>query len=147
MKLKVVHDERHVLHKDKWGLHVERPERLLFPLSVLQEQVFADLVEWRKASHPQESSLLGVHDKHFINFIKEESEKGFHYLDPDTYITEHTYEVALSFATSAREAARDSLETKDPWLVLPRPPGHHSGRRGWAMGAPTLGFCIFNHAA
>jgi len=28
-----------------------------------------------------------------------------------------------------------------------RPPGHHVGRNGRAMGAPTLGFCYFNNIA
>jgi len=28
-----------------------------------------------------------------------------------------------------------------------RPPGHHAGRNGKAMGAPTLGFCYLNNVA
>ena len=28
-----------------------------------------------------------------------------------------------------------------------RPPGHHAGRNGLALGAPTLGFCYFNNIA
>ncbi|HDI02140.1 MAG TPA: histone deacetylase family protein, partial [Ignisphaera sp.] len=32
-------------------------------------------------------------------------------------------------------------------FALTRPPGHHVGRYGRAMGAPTQGFCIFNNIA
>ncbi|MEM1873510.1 MAG: hypothetical protein QXS85_01685 [Acidilobaceae archaeon] len=147
MRLKVVYDDIHTLHRDEWGFHVEKPERLVAPKAVLEEPLFAEIVEWRRAPRPDESSLSKVHSRDYVDFIREESRKGFHYVDPDTYVTKYTYEVALSFSTAAREAALDSLETGDPWLILPRPPGHHSGRRGWAMGAPTLGFCIFNHSA
>ncbi|MFN4046590.1 MAG: histone deacetylase family protein, partial [Acidilobaceae archaeon] len=41
----------------------------------------------------------------------------------------------------------ESLERGELLFILPRPGGHHAGRSGWAMGAPTLGFCIFNFAA
>jgi acetoin utilization deacetylase AcuC-like enzyme len=79
--------------------------------------------------------------------IERECESGFHYIDPDTYATEHTFAISARFATAAYQAAKKSLETREPWMIMPRPGGHHAGRRGWAMGAPTLGFCIFNYVA
>ncbi len=55
---------------------------------------------------------------------------------------------AASLAVSASyEAAELSLRHRKHVLVLPRPPGHHAGRAGKALGALSNGFCIFNNAA
>ena len=45
------------------------------------------------------------------------------------------------------QVAKLALKKKDVYLALIRPPGHHAGKKGRALGAPTLGFCIFNNAA
>ncbi|MCS7099961.1 MAG: hypothetical protein RMH84_05295, partial [Sulfolobales archaeon] len=100
-----------------------------------------------RALEPDYGAVLLVHDPDYVDWIRSECSKGFHYVDADTYVTEHTCDVAASFAASTAEAAVRSVETGSPWFVMARPGGHHAGRRGPAMGAPTLGFCVFDYAA
>ncbi len=88
-----------------------------------------------------------VHDRDYVEYIESESKKGFHYIDADTYVNEHTFSVALLAASTAWNAADVSLEVRAPVLALVRPPGHHAGRAGPALGALSNGFCIFNNAA
>jgi len=146
-KLRVVYSSIHALHRDPRGLHVERPERLelaLEGLSYLLSQGYASIVG---LPEPDVGSALLVHESYYVELIRRESSRGFHYIDGDTYVNEHTFNVALAYATAARDVALRSVEEGGLWLVLPRPPGHHAGRAGRAMGALTHGFCIFNHAA
>ncbi|PVX23843.1 MAG: hypothetical protein CW691_09525, partial [Candidatus Bathyarchaeum sp.] len=63
------------------------------------------------------------------------------YLDGDTPAPKNIYDYALLSAGAALLAAQVS------GLSFMRPPGHHAGRNGTAMGAPTLGFCYFNNIA
>ncbi len=68
--------------------------------------------------------------------------------DSDTYVMEYTYDAALAVLASVRDAVEAvTRESGLVAVVLGRPPGHHAGRKGAAMGAPTLGFCVFNGSA
>ncbi|MDW8133417.1 MAG: histone deacetylase family protein, partial [Candidatus Calescibacterium sp.] len=82
-----------------------------------------------------------------MDYIKNECVKGFHRIDSDTYVNEYTFDISTRFITATYMATLNSIEFGGLWLIMPRPGGHHAGRSGWAMGAPTLGFCIFNYAA
>jgi acetoin utilization deacetylase AcuC-like enzyme len=62
-------------------------------------------------------------------------------LDGDTPAPRNIYKYALLSAGAALIAARER------GFSFMRPPGHHAGRNGRAMGAPTLGFCYFNNIA
>ncbi|MEM2206496.1 MAG: histone deacetylase [Sulfolobales archaeon] len=121
-----------------------RVEESVWELSTSPAWTHIDIL---KSSRPDINSVLLVHDPDYVEWVRNECSKGFHYVDPDTYVTEYTYEVALSFATTAMNAALDAVKTSIPWFILARPGGHHAGRRGPAMGAPTLGFCIFDYIA
>jgi len=145
--MKIVYDDIHRLHSDPSGRHPESPWRLEVALSSLKESSAWSSIEVVSTPEADSKLLKLVHSSNYIRFVDEESRRGFHYLDPDTYVTEYTYTVASRFATAAYNAALKSLESGEPWLIMPRPGGHHAGRDGWAMGAPTLGFCIFNYAA
>jgi len=147
VKLYVVYDEIHRLHSDPWGRHPEGPWRLEEALSALKSSPAWSLIEVTGTPEARVELLELVHSSSYISFVREESRAGFHYIDADTYVTEHTFEVSARFATAAYTAALRSLEGGELWLIMPRPGGHHAGREGLAMGAPTLGFCIFNYAA
>ena len=147
MKFKVVYDEIHRLHSDPYGRHPESPWRLDVALSTLRSSPAWDFVEIVGAPPADLKLLELVHSRDYIELMRRESEAGFHYLDADTYVTSHTFEVSARFATAAYTAALRSLEGRELWMIMPRPGGHHAGRSGLAMGAPTLGFCIFNYAA
>ncbi len=146
-KLTVVYDEIHKLHRDPYGRHPERPERLDIALNSLRSSPAWSLIKFVSTSEPNINPLLKIHEADYVEFIKLECSKGFHYIDPDTYVNEYTFNVAARFATSAYEVASKAATIGGLWLIMPRPGGHHAGVRGRALGAPTLGFCIFNYAA
>jgi acetoin utilization deacetylase AcuC-like enzyme len=116
-----------------WPGHIERPERIGKALEQLRQY---ELVEPKPAS---QQDLLTVHSREYVDQIKN-AQPGS-YLDGDTPAPENIYEYALLSAGSAIMAAQNH------GFSLMRPPGHHAGRNGRAMGAATLGFCYFNNLA
>jgi len=145
--LYIFYDDIHKLHSDPYGRHPENPERLVRARSALEGSRAREMISFRGAPEARAEVLYKVHDRGYVEMIRDECGRGFHYIDADTYVTEHTFEVSARFASAAYEAAKRALEGGGLWMVMPRPGGHHAGRRGRAMGAPTLGFCIFNYAA
>ncbi len=143
--VKVVYDDIHWLHQDPRG-HPENPNRLEIVLNALRKRKLYDKLEFTNTLQGDNSVLL-VHDKEYVSWIEKESRKGFHYIDPDTYVTRDTYRVATAFSTTTKHVVLDGIRKREVWVILPRPPGHHAGVKGRALGAPTLGFCIFNHVA
>ena len=62
------------------------------------------------------------------------------YIDENTYINPHSYDVAVHAAGSSIAAAERAL-AGESCFALVRPPGHHAAA-AWAMG-----FCLLNNAA
>ncbi|WP_430515125.1 histone deacetylase family protein [Pyrococcus woesei] len=125
--------------------HPENPKRLEIVLSKVRELGLEERIE--EPNPVEETFVEKIHDRDYINFVKEAVEKGITRLDPDTYVSPGTWSAALLALGAARSAALSALHYGGLHMALVRPPGHHAGRRGKAMGAPTLGFCIFNNAA
>jgi len=116
-----------------WPGHIERPERIRKALELLRQYEF---LEPKPAS---QQDLLTVHSREYVDLIKN-AEAGS-YLDGDTPAPENIYEYALLSAGAALLAAQEK------GFSLMRPPGHHAGRNGRALGVATLGFCYFNNIA
>jgi len=135
------------LHEDPINPHPENPERVLMAFSVIKKVVPKEVLRVIEPPSPSRRVVELVHEEEYVEYIESESKKGLHYIDADTYVNEHTFEVALLAANAAWNAADVSLEVHAPVLALVRPPGHHAGRSGPAMGALSNGFCIFNNAA
>jgi len=117
-----------------WPGHIEGPERV--------EKAFEFLKRKYEFLEPKPASvgdLLKVHSKEYVDFIK--NARAGTYLDGDTPAPENIYEYACLSAGGAMLAAREK------GFSLMRPPGHHAGRNGRALGAFTLGFCYFNNIA
>ncbi len=147
MEINIIYDDIHWLHRPIHGYHPENPDRLERAVNVLKRMGIWSNAEIHGITLYDESSISIVHSMSYIEWIRKESMKGFHYIDPDTYVTRDTYRVALGYSSMSRYAALNSSTEKPLWLILPRPPGHHAGFGGRAFNAISLGFCIFNHIA
>ncbi len=132
----IVHDERFALHDNP--AHPERAERLLSVMEYVRELPFYGELEHIMPEPVSEKALLRVHSEAMVTRIK--STVGW--LDPDTYLSEGSYEVARLAAGGVVSACDAVVEGKaDNAFALVRPPGHH------ATSTRSMGFCLFNNAA
>ena len=130
--MKIIYSEKCLEYS--WPGHIERPERVIKALELLRGHY--DFLEPNSAS---QEDLLRVHSREYVDLIKN-AEAGS-YLDGDTPVPKNIYEYACLSAGAALLAA------KEKGFSLMRPPGHHAGRNGRALGVATLGFCYFNNIA
>lgn len=129
MKPKIVFSEK-CLGYGSW--HIESPRRVQRAYEILREKGYT-FVEPEPAS---EEDLLKVHDADYIQLLKRGAVE-----DSDTPAYENIYEYARLSAGAAILAAKIN------GFSLMRPPGHHAGRYGAALGAYTKGFCYINNIA
>ena len=129
MKTKIVYSEK-CLGYGTW--HIEGPQRVKIAHEVLQTKGY-EFIEPMLAS---EEELLGIHDADYLFNLK----KGF-VEDSDTPAYDKIYEIARLSAGGA------VLASKLNGFSLMRPPGHHVGRSGAALGVYTRGFCYLNNIA
>ena len=120
--------------------HPERPERA---------RVFqAIAAEWRerggRVSEPRSATmdeLLRVHTREHVDRMAATSGRPGVMLDPDTFTSPESYDVALLAAGAAVQAMEHALDTGKTAFALVRPPGHHAERDR------AMGFCLFNNIA
>jgi acetoin utilization deacetylase AcuC-like enzyme len=130
--MKIIFSEKCLAYS--WPGHIEGPERV--------EEAFEFLKGKYEFLGPMPAlveDLLKVHSKEYVDLIK--NSRAGSYLDGDTPVPENIYDFARLSAGGAILAAREK------GFSLMRPPGHHAGRNGRALGALTLGFCYFNNIA
>lgn len=129
MKTKIVFSEK-CLGYGSW--HVEGPQRVKLARDILKEKGY----EFLEPAPISDEDLLKVHDPEYLWNLK----KGL-VEDPDTPAYDNIYEIARLSAGGALLAA----ETQG--FSIMRPPGHHAGRNGSALGVYTRGFCYLNNIA
>lgn len=129
MKTKIVFSEK-CLAYGSW--HTESPERVRKAHEILKEKGYGFVTPEPAA----EEDLLKVHDHEYLWMLK----KGL-VEDDDTPAYDNIYEVAKLSAGGAILAA------KVKGFSIMRPPGHHAGVGGAALGASTRGFCYLNNIA
>ncbi|MCQ5337764.1 MAG: histone deacetylase [Candidatus Methanomethylicia archaeon] len=112
--------------------HIESPERIIKAYEILKENGY----EFIEPELAREEDILKVHDISYIKLLKEGLIE-----DEDTPAYPNIYEYARLAAGGAILAAKIN------GFSLMRPPGHHAGRKGIALGAPTRGFCYLNNIA
>jgi len=115
-------------------LHPETGSRLRAALSGVP-----DGVRWRAPVRATEGDLERVHCPQHIRWVQEIA-RGTCFLDPNTYVTSHSFDVASYAAGSASAAVERALDGEHSFALV-RPPGHHAGPDR------AMGFCIFNNAA
>ena len=89
-----------------------------------------------------EDQLARVHERDYLTLIRESAGRAMA-LDPDTYTSPDTYEVARLAAGAAVKAVDHVLAgpAGTRALAMVRPPGHHAERNR------AMGFCLFNNVA
>ncbi len=139
MPLILVSSSRFAEHQTPPG-HPERSERaqVMEAIASRWRQRGGEVVAPRAATHEQ---LQRVHDPHYIQRISELRDRAVA-LDPDTYTSPESYEVALLAAGAAIDAIERTMSGPHTYtLAMVRPPGHH------AEPAHAMGFCLFNNVA
>lgn len=139
MSLIVISSERFAEHMTPPG-HPESPERA--------EVMDVVAAEWRarggEVVAPREVSreqLARVHSPEHLRRMAETAGVATA-LDPDTYTSPDTYEVALLSAGAAVDAVERVMGgSHRRALALSRPPGHHAERDR------AMGFCFYNNVA
>ena len=129
MKTKIVFSEK-CLNYGSW--HIEGPQRVKMAQEVLKQKNYKFL----EPAPASEEDVLMVHATDYIWNLK----KGL-VEDSDTPAYDNIYEHARLSAGGAILAAKIN------GFSLMRPPGHHAGRSGAALGVYTRGFCYLNNVA
>ncbi len=145
MDLTVFYHRDFLLHDPSPYDHPEAPERLHSALRGLESSGASYTVMEPCRGDPR--LYAEVHDQGYVEWVLslEPGEEPV-WLDPDTYYSRGTRRSIERLACAATMAL-EVLEDSGPAAIIGRPPGHHAGRSGPALGAPTLGFCIFNTSA
>lgn len=137
--------------------HVECRDRLLGILERLPQQVVCrepvpaapgdiervhhpGYLKWLRAQCERNVEYDFVRDSIFVGGQFTPSSLFSGYIDENTYINPHSYEVATYAAGSAIAAAERALKGESCFALV-RPPGHHAAS-AWAMG-----FCLINNTA
>jgi acetoin utilization deacetylase AcuC-like enzyme len=139
MSLIVVSSERFAEHQTPPG-HPESPERADVMDVVASEwrRRNGEIVSPREATHEQ---LARVHDQDYLRRISETAGTAMA-LDPDTYTSPETYEIARRAAGACIDAVERVMSGQNARaFALVRPPGHHAERNR------AMGFCFFNNVA
>ena len=137
--VEVVSDARYGEHRGPAG-HPERPERLAAVAEALEAR--GDALLRRTPRPAEQDELLAVHSRAHLEHVRRAAEAGPGRLDPDTYVSPASYDVALLAAGGAVDLAlRVARGEVARGFAAVRPPGHH------AEGDRAMGFCLFNNAA
>ncbi|MBV6521032.1 MAG: Histone deacetylase-like amidohydrolase [Gemmatimonadaceae bacterium] len=103
--------------------------------------LFANLVH-HEGRHASQEELAISHEPEYVERVREMAEGGGGQLDPDTVISEGSWDAATAAAgclLDAVDMAFDGRATRAYCAV--RPPGHH------ALRARGMGFCLFGNVA
>lgn len=111
--------------------HPESPDRVKRTHDFLKEKGY----EFTNAETCSEEDLLSVHDKEYIERVKERN-----FFSPDTPNLLGIFDYARLSVGSAIKSMKIALKNEKAFSLM-RPPGHHAGKRN--IG----GFCYFNNIA
>jgi acetoin utilization deacetylase AcuC-like enzyme len=139
MSVTLIHSDRFSEHQTPPG-HPERPERaeVMDAVAAAWRDRGTEIVAPRAATMEQ---LARVHDRDYLRRIADTALKS-QQLDPDTYTSPESHEIALLAAGAAVDAVERVMGASHHSAVaMVRPPGHHAERDR------AMGFCLFNNVA
>ncbi|MEM7409290.1 MAG: histone deacetylase [Myxococcota bacterium] len=138
-RVEIVTDARFRDHRGP-ERHPERPERLEAIDAALAAREGAFVRRAPRPAQPEE--ILAIHRREHLDLIEQAARAGADRLDPDTYCSPASHEVALLAAGASVElAVRVATREIDCGFAAVRPPGHH------AESDRAMGFCLLNNAA
>jgi acetoin utilization deacetylase AcuC-like enzyme len=134
-----------IVASDRFADHVTPPGH---PERVERADVFSGVaLRWRdrggRVVEPEPASAAAIGRVHAAAYVDAMAATAGHSvrLDPDTYTSPDTYEVARLAAGAAVTAVEHALGESGPVVAMVRPPGHH------AEADRAMGFCLFNNVA
>jgi acetoin utilization deacetylase AcuC-like enzyme len=123
------------------GLHPEGPGRIP---AIEDELERRDWLGYRRVEAPavDRDALQRIHPASYVDSVRAMSEGGGGALDPETMVSEGSYNAALHAAGGACALVDALLSGAAPFGFCGlRPPGHH------AEPTVAMGFCLFNSIA
>jgi acetoin utilization deacetylase AcuC-like enzyme len=122
--------------------HIESPERLKLIIHFLKREGLLEKLSHLTTKEASEEDLLLVHDQHMIQRVREAGLQAPTWLDPDTYVSSNSYQIAKYAAGSGIKLVSEIASGNiNNGIALIRPPGHH------ATTSRSMGFCLFNNIA
>jgi acetoin utilization deacetylase AcuC-like enzyme len=123
--------------------HPEHAGRIRAVWRALDESGLTTRMNAQTATAVSDEAILAVHTPQLLDLLRKTATLGYTVrLDPDTYCTPTSYELAR-FAAGGVTMAVDAIMdgSAQNALVAIRPPGHHA-----ESGVP-MGFCLLNNIA
>ncbi|MDI6888818.1 MAG: histone deacetylase [Methanocellales archaeon] len=127
--------------KHETGGHPERKERLIATMGLLKKSKALEKLMCITPKRATTEQIGWVHDAPYIEMIQALCQSGGGMLDPDTVLSQDSYEVAVLAAGGVINAVEAVMNDLKSVFALIRPPGHH------AEASHGMGFCIFNNVA
>lgn len=125
--------------------HPENPQRLEAIRRAIQVQSWADQVEWRSPSGPEQHQTLEwirrVHAPEYVQGLARLCAAGGGAVDADTIVSADSYASAVLAVSAWLDGVDSVVYQQRSAFVLVRPPGHH------ALRSQGMGFCLLANAA